>query len=120
MSSGWMSRLKLSGLAAVVMASIVAGDAVGAEKSPRGKSTDMSPWTTTHGGRSSSKRQGEYGLTQPRHNGKASKVDGFSVKQASPRAFNPKEFKLDQKSTWKKAPKTITTCLTPDGKRRRC
>ena len=119
MSSGWMRGLTLSGLAAVAMALIVAGDAVGAEN-PKSKSTDLSPWTTTHGGRSSSKRQGEYGLTQPRHNGKASKVDGFSVKQASPRAFNPKEFKLDQKSTWKKAPKTITTCLTPDGKRRRC
>ena len=93
MSSGWMSGLKLSGLAVVAMALIVAGDAVGADKNPKSKSTDISPWTTTHG--------------------------GSSPKQASPRGFNPKEFKLDQKSTWKKAPKTITTCLTPDGKRRR-
>lgn len=94
LSGGWTSALNLSGLAIVAMALIVPGDAVGAEINPKSKSTDISPWTTTHGGRSSSK-------------------------QASPRGFNPKEFKLDQKSTGKKAPKAITTCLTPDGKRRR-
>jgi hypothetical protein len=45
---------------------------------------------------------------------------GLAAKQKSPRAYNPKEFKLDQKATWKAAPKTKTFCMTPDGKRRAC
>jgi len=45
---------------------------------------------------------------------------GLAAKKKSPRALNPKEFKLDQKATWKAAPKTKTLCTTPDGKRRAC
>lgn len=32
-----------------------------------------------------------------------------------PHAFNPKEFKLDQKADWKKTPKTKTLCVPPGG-----
>lgn len=60
-----------------------------------------------------------YALTQPRHNAKAKKVDGFTVKQASPRVFNPKEFKLDEKSGWNKRPKGKTLCQSPGGGRPR-
>jgi len=45
---------------------------------------------------------------------------GLAAKKKPPQALNPKEFKLDQKATWKAAPKTKTLCTTPDGKRRAC
>jgi hypothetical protein len=56
---------------------------------------------------------------------RANKADGFTAKQKAPRAFHPKEFKLDKKGTWKaspkiKAPKIRTLCTTPDGKPRAC
>lgn len=72
------------------------------------------------GAQGNDRNSGQYVLTQPRHNAKVKKVDSFSVKQASPRAFNPKEFKLDEKAPWKKAPKTKTLCATPGGKPRAC
>lgn len=59
------------------------------------------------------------------HGGKVNKVEGFTTKQNTRRAYNPKEFKLDEKATWKASPKTKmpnsrTLCTTPDGKRRAC
>jgi len=75
------------------------------------------------GAQGTSRYSSEYVVTQPRHNAKVKKVDGLSAKQRSPRAFNPKEFKLDDKATWKSAPKTPKTkglCATPDGKSRAC
>jgi len=56
---------------------------------------------------------------------RANKADGFTTKQKAARAFNPKEFKLDKKTTWKASPKTKTPkirtlCTTPDGKPRAC
>ena len=61
---------------------------------------------------SSSRYDGQYVLTQPRHNLKGKKGEG----SASSAQFNPKEFKLDDKATWKKKPKTKKLCTPPGGK----
>ena len=72
------------------------------------------------GAEDGSQFSGKYRLSQPRHTGKVNKIDSFTVKQGTRRAFNPKEFKLDEKAQWKKAPKSKTLCTTPDGKPRAC
>jgi hypothetical protein len=71
------------------------------------------------GAEAGSQFSGKYRLSQPRHTGKANKIDSFTVKQGT-RAFNPKEFKLDEKAQWRKTPKSKTLCTTPDGKPRAC
>jgi hypothetical protein len=65
---------------------------------------------------SASRYDGQYVLTQPRHNLKAKTAGGSAANSR----FNPKEFKLDQKADWKKKPKTKTLCAPPGGKPRPC
>ena len=51
---------------------------------------------------------GKYVLTQPRH-------DLNAKGSAKSPQFNPKEFKLDDKATWKTRPKSKTLCAPPGG-----
>ena len=63
------------------------------------------------GAEGSSRYDGKYVLTQPRHNLKVKRAEGSAK---SPQ-YNPKEFKLDDKANWKTRPKSKTLCAPPGG-----
>jgi len=94
MSAGWMSGVVRLGMAATAVTLAVASEPAVGQDGPavrpaigRVLSTDTSASSDTKHIKSKTKT-----------NAKVKKVDGFTVKQASPRAFNPNEFKLDKKS----------------------